>query len=337
MPRPPLERGLGDCRVVSERAEIAARTLIERGERFDVVVLDPPRSGAASVFEPILRRAAAHRLRLVRSRHAGARPRRAPQRLSSRSRATDRHVPAHVPRRNRRPRDAVLLKRSPLVYRFRRSRSSARKAGYGATDSHPVGRSKRRFRWRSNRSPCSRRSPSFPAGVAPDHQLPAQGSRRARVAGRRRSQQERRDLLLRHRRRHHRGSRHARVPEGADHPRPLRRRARLTRRPKTGANCVRGALPLRRAGASNEPPRRGSFSHRRAACFWLCCIDREAISMEDLRKASQRSARLLPEDAEPPVAGRRHRHGLAGDAVQPARARARGRVRSMSSTRRFRK
>lgn len=48
------QRGLGDYRVVSERAEIAARTLIERGERFDLVVLDPPRSGARELVEPIL-------------------------------------------------------------------------------------------------------------------------------------------------------------------------------------------------------------------------------------------------------------------------------------------
>jgi 23S rRNA (uracil1939-C5)-methyltransferase len=46
--------GLRGYRVVCERAESAARTLAARGERFDLVVLDPPRSGARGLIEPVL-------------------------------------------------------------------------------------------------------------------------------------------------------------------------------------------------------------------------------------------------------------------------------------------
>jgi 23S rRNA (uracil1939-C5)-methyltransferase len=42
--------GLSNCRFVQERAEAAARALAEGGERFDLVVFDPPRSGAAGAI-----------------------------------------------------------------------------------------------------------------------------------------------------------------------------------------------------------------------------------------------------------------------------------------------
>jgi 23S rRNA (uracil1939-C5)-methyltransferase len=41
--------GLGACRFLQQEAAAAARGLAAEGERFDVVVLDPPRSGAAGV------------------------------------------------------------------------------------------------------------------------------------------------------------------------------------------------------------------------------------------------------------------------------------------------
>lgn len=53
-PGPPL-------RVVALAAEVALRRLVEAGERFDAVVLDPPRSGAAACL-PWLERLAAPRL-----------------------------------------------------------------------------------------------------------------------------------------------------------------------------------------------------------------------------------------------------------------------------------
>ena len=43
---------------VAGRAEQIAAQLAEQGERVDVVVLDPPRSGAAAAIEPLLRLAA---------------------------------------------------------------------------------------------------------------------------------------------------------------------------------------------------------------------------------------------------------------------------------------
>jgi 23S rRNA (uracil1939-C5)-methyltransferase len=47
-------RGLDAYRVLNERAESAARALSANGESFDLVVLDPPRSGARELMEPIL-------------------------------------------------------------------------------------------------------------------------------------------------------------------------------------------------------------------------------------------------------------------------------------------
>lgn len=47
--------GLQNFTIEHGRAEQVARRLAQRGERFDVIILDPPRSGAAAVIEPILR------------------------------------------------------------------------------------------------------------------------------------------------------------------------------------------------------------------------------------------------------------------------------------------
>jgi len=45
--------GLSNCRFIRERAEGAARALASGGERFDLVVLDPPRSGAPGALASV--------------------------------------------------------------------------------------------------------------------------------------------------------------------------------------------------------------------------------------------------------------------------------------------
>jgi 23S rRNA (uracil1939-C5)-methyltransferase len=46
---------LTSCRFVQRRAEEAVNTLLQSGERFEAVLLDPPRSGAAGVIRPLIR------------------------------------------------------------------------------------------------------------------------------------------------------------------------------------------------------------------------------------------------------------------------------------------
>ena len=45
--------GLANCRFIQQEASAAARSLVAGGERFSLVVLDPPRSGAAELVEPL--------------------------------------------------------------------------------------------------------------------------------------------------------------------------------------------------------------------------------------------------------------------------------------------
>jgi len=68
---------LGNCRFIQQNAATAARGLAAGGESFSLVVLDPPRSGAADVLDPVAALAAeADRLRFVQPGDARPRPRR---------------------------------------------------------------------------------------------------------------------------------------------------------------------------------------------------------------------------------------------------------------------
>ena len=188
-----------------------------------------------------------------------------------------------------------------------------------------------------------------PRGLA-DHQLPAQGPRRARLAGGRRPQQGRRDLLLRYRRRHHRGSRHARVSEGAHRPRAFRRRAGVIRLPaarlRSAAQPSQDVSRLTHSVTRSAAPSRPRVAPTRPAAearlFASSGFDRRRRGREaedDGRsaQAGQRPVGVLRQDAEPAVAGRGERHGLAGRPCSSSSSAGSRPSRWRSSTRRFRR
>ena len=131
--------GIGNARFVT--ADLTASDWSFYREHWDVVVLDPPRTGAeAPVAELNRQPAAPHRLRIVPPRDARARraSARGAARVQAAGGARFRHVPAHASHRIPRAVYARLRRQSRLFAaiiapcRVRSSASSCRRATRGA-------------------------------------------------------------------------------------------------------------------------------------------------------------------------------------------------------------
>jgi 23S rRNA (uracil1939-C5)-methyltransferase len=184
------ERSPGPAfRVIGDRAERAVERFAHAGERFDAVVLDPPRSGAAGCLPALLRLARALRARCscdpLRQRW------RAIWRCCARdigSTPSNRSTCSPTPTMSKPPCSRLCLARPrPLVYRPLGVTGRSSRAGAAAREGarHEAHTACRGVKADGQAAEiASTQGHHYPrARRFPDHQLPPQRSRRARLAG----------------------------------------------------------------------------------------------------------------------------------------------------------